>query len=907
MSATELRQRYHRGGAVQDSNLSAAQLRSRYAIPSNTFKQERHHTTDTTMLAAFLVAIDPVLRKQAEDVLNTALQTQMGQFMVTLVQALATEEFSIVGRQAAGLYLKNVLDAKDEVLQQQKIQAWFQLNQALRDQIKETSLSVLKSSETVARHTSAQLVAKLGAIEITTQSWPNLLPTLLKNVTSEAEGCIQATLECLGYLCDEIDDPSSISEHDTNRILTAIVDGVRADRNPSVRYAAVTALRNSLEFVSSNFKRKQERDHLMQVVCEATQSPDIRTRVVAFECIATIATLYYEFLNEYMQVLCQLTFKAITEDQPEVSLQSLEFWSSMCDVEMDLIEEKRYSSEEQTDQDSSEPTCQYYVHHVLDTLIPLLTETLKQQEEDQDEDSWNMSMAAATCLALVAQTVDNSCVPLTMKFIQSHIQSEDWRQKEAAIMAFGSILDGPETKVMAPYVHQALGLLMNCMNFRHILVRDTTAWTLGRICELHAGCISGDLLPNLMELLVHGLDQEPRVSHNICYAIHNVVKAFEESGDSAVHLLSPYYNTLFDKLLATADRDNATESNLRGSAYEALNMLIQVGADEVANHVMVRLPVILDRLEQSIRVSIEHPEELRDDPSGLQALLCGVLIAAIQKMSTNIIPLADRIMHALLQVFATRNAMAAEEAFMAAGALANAVGDKFELYMQLFGPILLIGLQNSEEYMVCSVAVGVVGDLCRALEKKILPLCDQIVDALIEILKNPNLNRTVKPPVLSCFGDLALAIEGNYDRYVGPSMLMILQAAEACSTIATDDEETVDYMNVLRESVLEAMTGIVQGLGGANKASILLEYAPKIGVFLSILAHDIATRSETVTTAAVGLIGDMGQSMGKLVPELPESVFVKTLLNECASNVSNPQAQQLAAWTQKVLAEIRST
>lgn len=38
MSATELRQRYHRGGAVQDSNLSAAQLRSRYAIPSNSTK-----------------------------------------------------------------------------------------------------------------------------------------------------------------------------------------------------------------------------------------------------------------------------------------------------------------------------------------------------------------------------------------------------------------------------------------------------------------------------------------------------------------------------------------------------------------------------------------------------------------------------------------------------------------------------------------------------------------------------------------------------------------------------------------------------------------------------------------------------------------------------------------------------
>ena len=35
-SASELRQRYHRGGSEKDSDLSAAQLRSRYGIASNT-------------------------------------------------------------------------------------------------------------------------------------------------------------------------------------------------------------------------------------------------------------------------------------------------------------------------------------------------------------------------------------------------------------------------------------------------------------------------------------------------------------------------------------------------------------------------------------------------------------------------------------------------------------------------------------------------------------------------------------------------------------------------------------------------------------------------------------------------------------------------------------------------------
>jgi importin subunit beta-1 len=792
---------------------------------------------------------DLATRQQAEEFLHAALQSQMGQFMVTLVRALAAEEFAVVGRQAAGLYLKNVLDAKDDYVQLQKKQAWLALDAAVRSEIKDGALSVLTSTDATARHTSAQLVAKIGSIELPAKQWPALLDALLQNVTSGHDGCIHATLECLGFLCDELDE-DVLDEQDTNRILTAIVDGIRDDRPQQIQYVAVQALNNSLEFVSANFKRQGERDHLLSKICSATQSPDLRMRVVSFECIATIASLYYEHLAAYMDTLCQLTFRAITTDQPEVGLQALEFWSTMCDVEIDLIDEINYAEMEERAPDVE---CSRYVEAVLSTLIPILTERLTHQDEDQDEDSWNISMAAATCLALVAQTVGDACVELTMAFITQNINSDQWRPKEAAIMAFGSILDGPNTEKMDPLVRQALHFLMGCMTFDNILVRDTTAWTLGRICELHYGCIDQETLPRLMQLLLEGLGQEPRVSHNICYAIHNIVKAFEES-DAAIHMLTPYYKDIFDQLLQTADRTDASENNLRGSAYEALNMLIQVGADENNAHIMLRLPHILERLERSLRGMMENPDDHRDDPAGLQALLCGVLIAAIQKLNANIQPIADRIMQALLQVFATRNAAAAEEAFMASGALANAVGANFEPYMEFFGPVLLHGLRNSEEYMVCNVAVGVVGDLCRALDKKMLPRCDEIMAALIDILKNPNLNRSVKPPVLSCFGDLALAIEGDYERYTAPSMQMILQAAGACGSIVTEDEEIIEYMNQLREAVLEALTGITQGLGGDGKAGLLLESAQQIAAFLATLAND-KERADSVTIAAVGLLG----------------------------------------------------
>ncbi|EQC28782.1 hypothetical protein SDRG_13465 [Saprolegnia diclina VS20] len=50
LPASELRTRYGRGGTVRDSELSAGQLRSRYAIEKNTFKD--HPASNTNALVA---------------------------------------------------------------------------------------------------------------------------------------------------------------------------------------------------------------------------------------------------------------------------------------------------------------------------------------------------------------------------------------------------------------------------------------------------------------------------------------------------------------------------------------------------------------------------------------------------------------------------------------------------------------------------------------------------------------------------------------------------------------------------------------------------------------------------------------------------------------------------------------
>ena len=43
-----------------------------------------------------------------------------------------------------------------------------------------------------------------------------------------------------------------------------------------------------------------------------------------------------------------------------------------------------------------------------------------------------------------------------MGFISNHMEDSDWRKREAAIMAFGSILEGPPAEELKPYIDTAM-------------------------------------------------------------------------------------------------------------------------------------------------------------------------------------------------------------------------------------------------------------------------------------------------------------------------------------------------------------------------------------------------------------------------------------------------------------------
>lgn len=861
-------------------------------------------------ITEFLLAAqsaDAKIRTEAESKLGQFREQNLPCFLLSLSVELSNDGKPIESRRLAGIVLKNSLDAKEATRKEHFIQQWVSIDTSFKSQIKSMLLTSLGSSVRDARHTAAQVIAKIASIEVSRKEWPELIGTLLLNVTQQDRlpTLKQATLETLGYVCEEISYRDLVQD-EVNSVLTAVVQGMNAaEQNSAVRLAAVRALYNALDFAQTNFENKMERDYIMKVICEAAVAREAEIRQAAFECLVSIASMYYPVLEPYMQTIFDLTSNAIRGDEEVVALQAVEFWSSICDEEIEILDYE-------ISQSSGETSNSQFIVKALPTLVPLLLETLLKQDEDQDQDDgiWNLAMAGGTCLCLVARTVGDDIVPLVMPFVEANILKPDWRSREAATYAFGSILDGPSIEKLVPMVNAGLDFLLNAMKDEHSHVKDTTAWTLSRIFELlHIpgfSVISPSNLQRIIGVLLESIRDDSHVAEKVCGAIYYLAQGYEDATSSSP--LTPYLPDIIRCLIATADRKDSSESKLRTSAYETLNEVVRCSnLAEASNIITHLLPVIMNKLGETVEFKIMSPKD-REKQGDLQASLCGALQVIIQKLSSTdatksiILQAADQIMILFLKVFACRSSTVHEEAMLAIGALAYATGPEFGKYMPEFYKYLETGLQNFEEYQVCAISVGVVGDICRALDDKVLQYCDGIMTLLLKDLSSSELHRSVKPPIFSCFGDIALAIEQHFEKYISFALPMMQSAAELCAQIDSSDEDMVEYGNQLKRSIFEAYSGILQGFK-SSKADILLPHAQHLLQFIELVAKD-HNRDEGVTKAAVGVLGDLADALGSNIKMLyKDRAFCMRLLDECLQS-EDEQLKETAVWTQGMIGRV---
>lgn len=371
-------------------------------------------------------------------------------------------------------------------------------------------------------------------------------------------------------------------------------------------------------------------------------------------------------------------------------------------------------------------------------VVPVLLMLLTKQDEDAGDDEYNISRAAYQCLQLYAQAVRHLVIQPVLTFVEANLRHDDWHNRDAAVSAFGAIMEGPDDTTLEPIVKQALPVIISMMEDKVIHVKDSTAYALGRITEACSEAIDPQThLPQLIASLFAGLISSPKMAGSCCWALMNLAERFSGDIGCDENALTPHFNESISRLLQVTERADA-DNQLRTAAYEVLNTFVQNAANVSLASVASLSEVILKRLQNTIPlqaqvVSVEDKITLEE----MQTSLATVLLAIIQRLDKEIAPQADHIMACLLEILRSSGPKSSvpEAVFATVSSLANALEDGFAKYMEAFTPFLYNALGNQEEPGLCAMAIGLVSDITRSMGPPCQPYCDTFMNYLLNNLR----------------------------------------------------------------------------------------------------------------------------------------------------------------------------
>ena len=617
--------------------------------------------------------------KEAEKFLEGLMNQNYGQLIQMLAAEIANEAKPFPARQMACIYIKNTLMGQSNTVQKEKHDRWKSLTSDIRTACKENMLKAMRSASVPQLpHFVAVAASEIAVVELPFREWPTFVGSLMENVTSpQAHEKVKiASLECLGYVCDRIvgveeligtlpDLDSSI----VDSMLTTIVDAVQPGRPDDMRYSALQALQSSLLFIRKNMDNKQERDFIMNAISEACRNPQSRIRSLAFLCFDTVTEYYYEVLQDYMTNIFQFTTEAIKGDADEtVKANAIEVWNTLAETETSLIEEEKEAAAMGLTVSHRAP-CPRYVQAAMEHLVPLLLALFTQQNEDDEDDTTDLQEKAATCLELISLTVEGLVVPHVMPYVQQHIQSQEWRLRDAAIVAFMTILDGPSTEDIGQFVDQSIQVMLQSFSDEHAVVRGSAVHCVRKICSFHLSSLSSEKLTAILTAVDQKLTDKPSIAAAACSVIYEIGQNLKVIPPPPTNILSPCLVQLMKDLLMVTERSDAAEHNIRVVAMSAAGAIIQASAADVENVFSELLPAIAGRLESALAFQAVTNDD-KESKAQMIAQLAALIQSLYQRMSKEtVLPQSDRVMSLLLQSVQVRNA--AEEAFMTIGSVVS--------------------------------------------------------------------------------------------------------------------------------------------------------------------------------------------------------------------------------------------
>jgi len=863
------------------------------------------------------------VRNHAEQQLQAMQAQNLGLYAVEMAKELATEGKPERSRWLAGINLKNLLDGKSDAESIRKQDAWRVTPPELREQVKGLLLQGLGSAQRNIAHTAAQAIAAVAATEVSLAGsleagWRQLFPSLISGAGGENHTRI-AALEAIGFTCEELDS-ELVKQEQINEVLTAVVSNM-SHASPEVAEAATKALLNMLEFTRNNFEVPGERRAIMNAACASAKSASKLVRVAGFEVLVYAVARYYDKLQEHMQDIFQLTLNAIRSDEDEVSQVAMEFWCGVAEEEGRLqaddeeaLEDYREAVAAGQPAEEPKPQCVGYLRGALKPLTQLLLAVMQKQPEpdDVEEDTFTPSMRAATTLSVIAETAGEAIANEVMPFVTAHVQDGNWHLREAAVMAFGTLMESVRTKALGATARGALPIMCELLAKDPVpLVAETAAWSVGKILKNHVDEVDPTHVQPAVETLRAALKHaSPKVAQVVTTAIGDFAQGVEES--SSVRI-GPFLGPLLGSLVEAADREDADDCSLTANVYINITFVLEAAdpaeSDEVLRNFLTFICKRLGELLQPGGAS-ELPAQLEKRVM-LQQYVCGALVTLIPLCEAYIVStptLPEAILQLIYNVFRTGHSGAHDDGMLALSHMISVMEERIVSHVPNAMNFIGAGIQNPSSVALCSASVGALSDLLRVSPASVRANATQLVQLLLQHVADNELDRSLKPPILTLLGDIAFNLPDVFVPFLQPTLNALVQASKIMVDEDPEDEDFVEFVEQLHVSVLEAYMALLQAYRDqAAQLHVLQPYMGEILEFVCRVSGSGGEVDETVVRSAACVVGDACHVFGAATkPYLmrPETQQLLKLFEQLTQEGGTDRHKEQLAWLQSLYNKI---
>ena len=178
---------------------------------------------------------------------------------------------------------------------------------------------------------------------------------------------------------------------------------------------------------------------------------------------------------------------------------------------------------------------------------------------------------------------------------------------------------------------------------------------------------------------------------------------------------------------------------------------------------------------------------------------------------------------------------------------------------------------------VCKCAIGVLGDIFRALGHSTLEYADATISTLLTSLSSEEVDLSIKPEIATTLAEIALALDFHFSKYVDTVLKTVV--------ISKNANKNPTYM---RESVIDLYSGVIQGINAeSSDRNIILNHSGDMLNDLFLIALDEDT-TDNIISSSCGLLGDLALNYPQIFSDLDSeqleslnSLLTKGKISDC--------------------------